>query len=451
MKNPIHTALAFILLCPIFSYSQQSGKIISNSVAWDGQSHSNYYHVIPASQAIFDTLSFRVAAKNTDTLNPQNIFAELHISSPQFGDTIWNSDTISISQLSTDTFNFDSALLFIDSVSQYSYSYYLFNDSMDTLDYVHPTAIFVSDTVMSWDTIGYGNIKFDPDDSYEIGNWIEVKDSIKATSIGVGIGNQSTEGEIFSVYLYNSDTAIISKTEFNILTYPDTNDLLWIPIPEVYLKPGKYLVSCRNYSDELFVRRSTTKSNVGSSIQLNGSGKFSSSTTTPTIALGTSDDMFICDLVAAIFQISQTSIICEATGGTQPYSYQWNTGDTTEIINCKSSFSFTYSVTVTDKNKCENFAESPNYCLDSIEESSLSKSITIHPNPTTNHFFIKNSNENNSINKIEIFNSIGQKIDTRTNIPNEYQYSLPSNLHSGLYWIHIFIGEQKITKPLIIR
>jgi hypothetical protein len=68
------------------------------------------------------------------------------------------------------------------------------------------------------------------------------------------------------------------------------------------------------------------------------------------------------------------------------------------------------------------------------------------PNPTKNSLqFSKNSNEQLDI---QIFDVLGKSVLRMDNVRNEVNVS---ELNSGLYFVHMSLGNQKATKKLLIN
>ena len=79
------------------------------------------------------------------------------------------------------------------------------------------------------------------------------------------------------------------------------------------------------------------------------------------------------------------------------------------------------------------------------EDIALS-SVKMFPNPTKNSLqFSKNSNENLDI---EIFDVLGKSVLRIDNVRNEVNVS---ELNSGLYFVHMSLGNLKSTKKLIVN
>ncbi|HLP20402.1 MAG TPA: T9SS type A sorting domain-containing protein, partial [Chitinophagales bacterium] len=139
--------------------------------------------------------------------------------------------------------------------------------------------------------------------------------------------------------------------------------------------------------------------------------------------------------------------VTNPTGGTAPFTFAWNTGDTTQ--NLTATAGGTYSVTVTDSNGCTETAtvivqENPNSVSVLAEEFSFS----ICPNPAYNQVLVAVSKTGTNT-TISIKNILGQQLyiqnlhSTTTNIDL-------SLFAAGVYMLELNTGERKLVKELVI-
>ena len=68
---------------------------------------------------------------------------------------------------------------------------------------------------------------------------------------------------------------------------------------------------------------------------------------TQTITIGSSGD---CNNFLMDWEENNFTITVYATGGTAPYSYQWSTGETTDVITVNAPG--LYMITITDSTGC---------------------------------------------------------------------------------------------------
>ncbi|GIV33020.1 MAG: hypothetical protein KatS3mg031_0555 [Chitinophagales bacterium] len=77
------------------------------------------------------------------------------------------------------------------------------------------------------------------------------------------------------------------------------------------------------------------------------------------------------------------------SGGTPPYSYQWNTSPVQTTPTASGLAPGNYSVTVTDSNGCIAFASVAVTVITAIHQPALQASITLFPNPVADRLFIE--------------------------------------------------------------
>lgn len=79
-----------------------------------------------------------------------------------------------------------------------------------------------------------------------------------------------------------------------------------------------------------------------------------------------------------------------------------------------------------------------------------SRKVNMYPNPLTEHTLMLNTQNNERIKKIEIWNNSGQIVFTRE-INNQKEVSLQPNLNSGLYIVLIQTDDESLQQKLIVR
>lgn len=140
------------------------------------------------------------------------------------------------------------------------------------------------------------------------------------------------------------------------------------------------------------------------------------------------------------------SIDITVTGGTAPYAYSWDNGESTEDISGLNGG--VYVVTVTDANGCTQILT---VLVDSqvslVEVEKLSTNL--FPNPTAGSVTIQLNMSNV---EISVSNAIGQKVIQNFK-SNDSTVSIElSQFGSGVYFVH-FAAENgnKITKRVVVR
>lgn len=139
-----------------------------------------------------------------------------------------------------------------------------------------------------------------------------------------------------------------------------------------------------------------------------------------------------------------------ADGGTPPYTYAWNNGDTTQAITNLTTG--TYSVVVTDGNGCsvttsvtvQDFTSNTN----GIEALTT---FDILPNPNNGQFAIRIDFEETTAVQLKIVNMVGQVI-FENNITDSNVY-LPidlTNQTAGVYFIYLQTETGHVVKRVLI-
>ncbi|TKD63385.1 T9SS type A sorting domain-containing protein [Flavobacterium sp. ASW18X] len=184
--------------------------------------------------------------------------------------------------------------------------------------------------------------------------------------------------------------------------------------------------------------------------------------------------------------------VTAVSGGEGPYTYEWSTSETTEMIEACPDSTQTYTVTVTDAKGCETSAEitvevidvscgnnsrrprvqvcfrGVSLCVPKIVAERLlargaslgscddvppvELDITVSPNPFTNHTNIHFSVPTTKNYRVIMYNNNG-RIVYRTLIPkNTTEKRLTVNyLRKGIYFINIFDRGTKIESIKVIK
>jgi PKD repeat protein len=166
--------------------------------------------------------------------------------------------------------------------------------------------------------------------------------------------------------------------------------------------------------------------------------------------------------IGAVITYVQDSTDCSVLfasstyGGSQPYSYFWDFGDST-FSNLEHP-NHTYSgpgpwfpcFTVTDANGCDTTICMTVYlnCTPNGIQSEMKKDILVYPNPSNGLFNIELPAEAD----LYIYDVSGKLITARTAVSAQDAYALDlTSYESGAYILRIKIGDELISKRLIIQ
>jgi hypothetical protein len=136
------------------------------------------------------------------------------------------------------------------------------------------------------------------------------------------------------------------------------------------------------------------------------------------------------------------------TGGTAPYTYTWNNGETSEDLwNLAPGF---YEVTVIDVNGCDvitsTIVEEINVAgIDNIDGE---LQVSVYPNPTSDFATVAWNNE--AVNTIQILNANGQVVQSAM-VDMQLSYKV-EDLNAGMYFINLSDGfNYSNVQKLVVR
>ncbi len=142
---------------------------------------------------------------------------------------------------------------------------------------------------------------------------------------------------------------------------------------------------------------------------------------------------------------AEGSISLVVSGGTAPYTYQWNNNPSTNDT-IKNLTAGTYSVTVTDAKACtKNFSFALTAWPTAIENISDVEAISIYPNPANDKLFIEN------VDQISLYNLLGETVLVKKFNTKTLNSLNISNLNEGVYFVSYKTSDNKsISKKIII-
>lgn len=122
-------------------------------------------------------------------------------------------------------------------------------------------------------------------------------------------------------------------------------------------------------------------------------------------------------------------------GGVAPFSYEWNTGATTESIPSDEPEPFTYEVTVTDDNGCIAESEVSPTGTGDLE---IVEGINVYPNPNSGQFNVEFNNLNDEFTLV-LRNMVGQIVgQDRVNVNGSNVRTMNfENLSGGIYLLEV--------------
>jgi hypothetical protein len=123
-----------------------------------------------------------------------------------------------------------------------------------------------------------------------------------------------------------------------------------------------------------------------------------------------------------------------ATGGTQAYTYLWNTGATTASLTQVAQGS--YSVTVTEKYGCTQTETFDVWTL-GLNELQNGNGFIISPNPTEGSFSVLLQNDLLEPAIIQIYDGVGRLVFQEQFGLNTSKLEINPNLNSGLYFVRL--------------
>lgn len=141
------------------------------------------------------------------------------------------------------------------------------------------------------------------------------------------------------------------------------------------------------------------------------------------------------------------SIDATVNGGTPPYAYQWNHGPVSEDIS--GLLPGVYVLVVTDNKGCTFTTGFVVEYSVGLEDLSIQNELRIYPNPAKDIINV-NLGVNQLADRITLISITGQVIYEATPKSNNFELNVKF-YDKGLYFINIYIGEEIITKKVVIN
>lgn len=134
-------------------------------------------------------------------------------------------------------------------------------------------------------------------------------------------------------------------------------------------------------------------------------------------------------------------------GGTVPYTFNWSNGDVIEDIS--SLLPGVYVIIVTDANNC---TLTTSFTVDypvGLTELSNEEGVTIYPNPVKDIINVE-LEANQLVKRVVLITMTGEAIYDETPNSNKFEVDVKF-FATGLYFINIYIGNDIITKKIVIN
>jgi hypothetical protein len=141
--------------------------------------------------------------------------------------------------------------------------------------------------------------------------------------------------------------------------------------------------------------------------------------------------------------------IANVSGGVPPYSYNWNTGATTQIINGLAAD--TYLVTVTDANGCKATGSVEVQPFTDVNTLEGLNQFSLYPNPNRGIFYATLSFSQYTEATISIYNLLGQQLATYTAQGTEWQQPFDMTQQAtGTYQIVVRTPKGQAARRFVI-
>jgi hypothetical protein len=141
------------------------------------------------------------------------------------------------------------------------------------------------------------------------------------------------------------------------------------------------------------------------------------------------------------------SIDITVTGGQAPYTFNWSNNVNTEDLSGLSPGA--YLVNVTDVNDCVSSSTFLVGNITGIENAAVTEAdIIMYPQPASDQVTFETKGF--AVNKIEIYNAIGQKVFTGTMDASSLTINL-AQFAGGLYHVQFHSKDQVVLKRMVIN
>ena len=372
---------------------------------------TKYYQMIPQFQALADVVTASTTISNTGLVNQTNVSLNWEWTTPKSSTSVSSMPTTIASDTTDSVFVNNTMPLGTDSLGVYNWKFFVSSDSINDVEDTTLIDVEVTDTTYARTTQFTGNQSFSGF-SYEIGTMFEMFDTAKVTSLNVGFGSDTRAGNIFSIRIYDTNFTQVTSKEFIEIDSNSLGTLASYAIKETLLNPGMYIVAIKVFADSTYFMSSPVVADpLTVFVDPDGSGSWYWATTSPAIQLNISSDLSTCDVIANATQTGNNEATVTVTGGIVPYTYVWNTGDSTEVVNGLNPDS-TYTVYVIDGDSCVSNVATVDI-ISGILGLDVTNEVSVYPNPNDGSFSL-NIGALNDVRKVSIYDLTGKLIEVRS-------------------------------------
>ena len=137
------------------------------------------------------------------------------------------------------------------------------------------------------------------------------------------------------------------------------------------------------------------------------------------------------------------------SAGLEPFTYFWNTGDSTKTVTGLTAG--IYDVIVTDAAGCSDIIEVVIETVVGVEQIDNITALDLAPNPTNGTSILNVSFSELVDARVRVVNMVGQQLlEQRSNNIREASYEIDLNAHpAGLYFVQIIVDNQIHTEKLV--
>lgn len=131
------------------------------------------------------------------------------------------------------------------------------------------------------------------------------------------------------------------------------------------------------------------------------------------------------------------------TGGTEPYTFNWTNGSTTEDLTQLPAG--TYTVEVTDYNGCATSNTFTVSDLTGVNNIALATGVKVYPNPANGYVVVEV--KEGELSFIELVDMLGRQVLAQSAVGQKAQIPV-AQLAEGAYMIRITLGDNRVIKQL---